>query len=241
MRLEGKTLDGKALNLADYRGKVVLVDFWATWCHYCTEEIPNIKQNYTNYHDKGFEVLGISVDTCPREMVVEFVKKEEVPWAICRDVDSPTKVSDYYGIHGYPTMILVGRDGKVISLNARGSGLGPLVEKALAAAAGEIADKSSGGKPSAGDEAGLKKDKGKPKADDAAAAKKNADEPPKTAGAVSRTWTDDSGTFKAKFRGLINKNVKLEREDGRVVTVPLEKLSDEDRAFIKKRKSGATP
>jgi thiol-disulfide isomerase/thioredoxin len=243
MRLEGKTLEGKSLNSADYRGKVVLVDFWATWCGPCKAEIPNIKQNYTNYHDKGFEVVGISLDTGPSEKLVDFVKKEEVPWTICRDIDSPAKLVEYYGIRGIPTMILIGRDGKVVSLNARGAGLGSLVEKALAASPGDAADKESGGKPGSGDVADSKKDKanGKPKADDTAETNKKAEEAPKILASASRTWTDASGKFKvtAKFRGIINKKVKLECNDGRVINLPLEKLSDDDQAYIKKRKSGA--
>jgi len=62
LELDGVTLDGRRLNMADYQGKVVLVDFWATWCGPCREEIPNILANWTKYHDSGFEVIAISVD-----------------------------------------------------------------------------------------------------------------------------------------------------------------------------------
>jgi thiol-disulfide isomerase/thioredoxin len=242
MRLEGKVLDGKPLSPADYQGKVVLVDFWATWCGPCKAEIPNIKQAYSDFHDKGFEVVGISLDTGPIDQLKDFVKKEEVPWIICRDSDSPAKIADYYGIHSIPTMILIGRDGKVISLNARGAGLGPSVEKALAASTAGAADKVVADKPSAADEANPKKDKQKKKADEVAS-KSKTEAPPKAAAAVSRTWTDTRGNLKvaAKFRGVINKNVKLECDDGHVINIPLDKLSDDDQAFIKKRKSGATP
>ena len=94
MRLEGKTLDGKDLNWAKYRGKVVLIDFWATWCGPCRAEIPNIKDNYKKYQRQGFDVIGISLDQMSSQELAEFVKKEEVPWTICRDADSPHSMAD---------------------------------------------------------------------------------------------------------------------------------------------------
>jgi peroxiredoxin len=239
MRLEGKTLDGKAFSMANYRDKVVLVDFWATWCHFCTEEIPNIKKHYENYHDKGFEVVGVSVDTCPREKVVEFVQQHEIPWAISREADSSAKIAEYYGIHAFPTMLLIGRDGKVVSLNARGAGLGSLIEKALAAPAVGSLAKAPDDTPHLDDKP--QKSQDTPNAEDAAARK--GGDLPKIVAAASRTWTDSTGKHKvaAKFRGVINKNVKLECDDGRVINLPLEKLSDDDQAYIKKRKYGTTP
>ena len=236
MHLEGKTLDGTVLNWAKYRGKVVLIDFWATWCGPCREEIPNIKANYEKFQRQGFEVIGISIDEGSSMEIGAFVKKEEVPWTICRDADLPEPMADYYGITSIPQMILVGRDGRVIALNARGSTLGPLVEKALAVSpnVAAVADPEEQSK--------AKHEKAQKKPEDKAAVEAAAQErrelAAKAQARTARTWTDASGNFRvtAKFRGMVNEVVKLEREDGTVINVPLEKLSEADQECIRLRK-----
>ncbi len=230
-------LDGpdktRTVTKAELAGKVVLIDFWATWCGPCRAEIPNIKDNYEKHQREGFEVIGISLDQMSGRELAEFVKKEEVPWTICRDADSSQSMAAYYGIQGIPQMILVGRDGTVITLNARGSALGPMVEKALGAAGStaRVADDEGRAK--------VKKEKDRNKAVELAALKEKREQAAAKAKAVQpRTWTDASGKFHvtAKFRGMANKVVKLEREDGSVISLPLEKLSDDDQECIRERK-----
>ena len=131
MLVGGTFIDDTEYKAEDYAGKTVLIDFWATWCGPCRGEIPNVKKLYAYYHEKGFEIIGISSDR-DVETLKKFIEKEEMPWKqIMRDkalVADGQTMGSYYGVTGIPTMILIGPDGKVITINARGQAL----EKALA-------------------------------------------------------------------------------------------------------------
>lgn len=142
MELKGKTLDGQPFDLASLRGKVVLVDFWATDCGPCIAEIPNIKHEYEQYKAKGFEVVGISLDR-DREELMKFVAAKNHPWRGFpwttlyhedRADQHPAVIE--YGIIGIPTMILIDRDGKVVSTTARGGELSRLLKQLLGQADG---------------------------------------------------------------------------------------------------------
>ena len=124
MEISGDLLDGKPFNQKSLAGKVVLVDFWATWCGPCVAEIPNMLEQYEKYHAKGCEVVGISLDE-DKEKVDAFIAENKIPWPIIyagKGWQDPT--AQFYGISGIPQLILIGRDGKVITLNARGKKLG---------------------------------------------------------------------------------------------------------------------
>ena len=257
-QLEGRLLGGSNLNWAGYRGKVVLVTFWATYCKACLGELVNIKANYAKYHAKGFEVVGISIDKMSRDQIARFVVKEQIPWANCRDDDSSTRMSDYYRVKGIPTLYLIGRDGKVAAIDCRGDLLGPAIETALAAAVAEDVAATGKSKHKASD-ASKKKlaskpsnataaSKNKQDADaleasddsDALAASKNGHKEKSSSASDDdfRDWSDVSGSFhaKAKFRSLSNKMVKLELENEKIISVPLEKLSDDDRDYVRRRR-----
>ena len=121
MKIEGKLPDGKKFDWSKYAGKVVLVDFWATWCVPCVAEIPNMRKCYDLYHDKGFEIVGLSRDRQPKDLK-HFLKQKKLPWTIVYGNGEPSPTGDYYGITMIPTMILLGRDGKAVSLTPAANG-----------------------------------------------------------------------------------------------------------------------
>jgi thiol-disulfide isomerase/thioredoxin len=131
MEISGTEMDGTKFDWARLRGKVVLVDFWATWCGPCLGELPNVRENYRAYHNKGFEVVGISLDR-DRAALEKFLADEQNPWIILHDGDwKDNAVATYYGVMGIPTVILVDQEGKVVSTRARGPELGKLLEQLL--------------------------------------------------------------------------------------------------------------
>ena len=136
MSLSGKNLNGEEFDWASYRGKVVLVDFWATWCGPCIAELPNVKANYDKYHSKGFEVVGISLDRS-RDPLDKFIEKEEIPWAQLYEEEIQNgkgwnhPMAEFFGINAIPAAILVDKEGKVVSMRARGPELPKLLEELL--------------------------------------------------------------------------------------------------------------
>ncbi|HEX5106289.1 MAG TPA: redoxin family protein [Pirellulaceae bacterium] len=126
--VEGLTLDGQPFDWEAYKGKVVLVDFWATWCGPCIEELPNILRNYKDFHDLGFDVVGVNMDT-DLEQVKQFLSLQELPWTsvtsqpvIDGSAEEPwlLPMPKKCGVDGIPFLVLVGKDGKVDSLHTRG-------------------------------------------------------------------------------------------------------------------------
>jgi thiol-disulfide isomerase/thioredoxin len=130
MKLEGKLLDGTPLDWSKYAGKVVLVDFWASWCPDCLAELPRLEECYRLYHSKGFDVVGLSRDY-ELDTLKKFVEKKKIPWAIVFGDNAPSASFTYYGIIGIPQMILVGRDGKVVAVGVEGETLRKDVENLL--------------------------------------------------------------------------------------------------------------
>ena len=116
------------------KGKVLLLDFWATWCGPCLAELPNLKKAYQAYHDKGFEVVSISLDR-DEETLREFIGKEHLNWTHIYNASlrPEASIADLYGVRSIPQMILIGRDGRIIKSGLRGHALTTTVERAIRA------------------------------------------------------------------------------------------------------------
>lgn len=133
-----KLTGGKEVKFPDdYKGRVVLLDFWATWCGPCVAELPNVSKAWTAYHEKGFDVLGISLDKeGMEEKLNELTAKRQMPWPQAYEGKGWTsEVARLYGVRSIPHMILVDGDTGLILANKdiRGEALAPAIEKALAA------------------------------------------------------------------------------------------------------------
>jgi thiol-disulfide isomerase/thioredoxin len=129
--LKFTAVDGTAVDLAQMHGKVVLIDFWATWCPPCREEVPNVVAAYQKYHDKGFEVVGISLDK-DKDKLLAFTKENGMVWPQYFDGQFwDNAISKGYGINSIPAMWLVDKKGMLLTMDGRND-LAGQVERALA-------------------------------------------------------------------------------------------------------------
>lgn len=136
LNLEGLVdFSGKSLDWSQYRGKVVLLDFWATWCMPCIREIKNIRPVYDAYNSQGFEVVGINMD---EELLAaeQFLTSNSIPWLTVHSSDAAnlgfkSNVAKSLGISGIPFLVLVDRSGKVAVIHVRGERLEPIVKSLL--------------------------------------------------------------------------------------------------------------
>ena len=119
---------GNPITLSDLRGKVVLLDFWASWCGPCRRENPNVVKVYEKYHDQGLEILGISLDK-DRGRWVQAIEKDGLPWLHVSDLGYwSNEVAQLYMVRSIPHTVLLDREGRIIATRLRG----PALEQKLA-------------------------------------------------------------------------------------------------------------
>ena len=124
--------DGTNIALSSLKGKIVLVDFWASWCGPCRKEMPNVVKAYAKFKDKGFEIYGVSLDQ-DKDRWVEAIKKDGITWPQVSDLKQwDCEPAKQYGVTGIPATFLLDKEGKIIAKNLRGDDLEKAIENALA-------------------------------------------------------------------------------------------------------------
>lgn len=107
-----KTADGKTLELGKMKSKLIVVNFWATWCRPCTAEMPGLSEVYQNYKSRGLEIVGVSLDVKGWAVVKPFLQRTKVPYPIV--LGDQSIVDDYGGIQAIPTTFFIDQDGNIV-------------------------------------------------------------------------------------------------------------------------------
>ena len=127
-----KDFAGKPVSVAQHKGKVVLIDFWATWCGPCVGEFPNVLKTYQKYHGKGFDIIGVSLDH-DAGALTKFIKDHGVTWQQYFDGQGwKNKLARKYGVESIPATYLLDKNGIILAKDVRGEALDPAVSNALA-------------------------------------------------------------------------------------------------------------
>jgi len=113
---------GKAVKLSDLKGKVVLLDFWATWCPPCRVEVPNLIHIFRQFRDKGFVLISVSLDR-DLEAARAFVRAKEMDWVHIIDADAGRQIAEKYQVEYIPSTFVINRSGRIAASQLRGADL----------------------------------------------------------------------------------------------------------------------
>jgi peroxiredoxin len=133
---EAQDLSGKTVGLESFKGKYVLIDFWATWCAPCIAELPRLQDAYRKYHGAGFEIVSVSLDET-RTAVTDFVKVRKLPWPQLHNGTAGADLVDAFGVSSIPAAYLVDPEGKIIRLDPRGAALETTLGKLIKTTGGK--------------------------------------------------------------------------------------------------------
>ncbi|MBN2053624.1 redoxin domain-containing protein [bacterium] len=123
---ELRDLNGNIVRLADFKGKVVLVDFWATWCGPCRKIIPDLVRLHTNYHTKGLEIIGLSLDRQPEKVLPSFIQQNKISYPIA--AASQRLAAEFGGVKYIPTLFVVDKNGTIVGQHVGGTDYDSLVK-----------------------------------------------------------------------------------------------------------------
>jgi peroxiredoxin/predicted negative regulator of RcsB-dependent stress response len=123
-------INGKAVRLDAYRGKYVLIDFWATWCAPCIGELPRLQAAYRTYHDAGFAIIGVSLDES-KTAVVDFARARNLPWPQLHNASGSADLVEGFGVSSIPSTYLIDPEGTIIRLDVRGKALDEALKRLI--------------------------------------------------------------------------------------------------------------
>lgn len=126
--LTAKDVKGNVVRLSDLKGRVVLIDFWATWCAPCVAELPRVQAAYAKYRDHGFDVIGVSLDET-KSALVDFIQARNLPWRQIHNASGGADFVEAFGVNSIPATFLVDPRGTIIRLDLRGPALDQTLEK----------------------------------------------------------------------------------------------------------------
>ncbi len=125
-------LEGRKWTRAELEGRVVLLDFWATWCAPCLAELPHLKQLHERYSDRGFVLLGVALDTIDRRRLRSFLQRQEIRWPQVHETRGASgDAARAFDVEAVPSTVLVDRSGRIVARDFRGPALETTIETLL--------------------------------------------------------------------------------------------------------------